>query len=168
MVKLGIPIYTDTYYTLLNGGAQAKIGQDMPNPVGHIFGISCVVEGVQPTDQTKRVLTTAQAGLIWLYLKVGTNLFMNNFRLDKLIFETPATSGLQTYQNPRRYYPCSIPVATDLKESYYLNPTAIGAPPTTGIYAALQIHYIDRPSYFELVNKGYLYRGVENLPVIKK
>lgn len=161
MVKLGIPVYTDTYYTLINGGAQAKIGQDMPNSVGYIFGISTIVNGVQPTDQTKIIISTAQASAIWLYLKIGVNLFQNNFRLDKLIFEDSTAPG--QYANQRRYFDVSIPRVMDLKESYYLNPTAIGTPAAPR-FVALQIYYIDIASYDLLVKKKYMFRGVDSIP----
>ena len=163
LMKLGVRTFTDTYFTLLNGNSPVKRGQDMPKPVGWIYGIAFETDSVQPTDATKPTITIAQASLLYLYFKVGTNLFMNNFRIDRAVYYSPTTSlpfGID------RYFPVNIPEVTDLKESYYNNPTGIGNGTTGGppVYIPLTIYYIDIDSYKELLAKGYLFDGAKALP----
>jgi hypothetical protein len=165
LYKLGVKTYTDTYYTQLTGGTPTMIGQDMPNVVGWIYGISIDVDGVLPTDQSKNAISLANASNLWLYFKVNAELFINNMRLDKLVFVNP-NEGLGAapaqYSNQRRYFDVNIPYVTDLKQSYYNNPTSLGTS-VAPLYIPLSIYYIDRDSYNGLVKKGYLMDGVKAL-----
>ena len=161
LMKLGIPTYTDTYYTKLDGTpGQVKIGQDMPKPIGWIYGLSVNPTGTQPANVGLNIISEANLQALWLYLKIGVDLYVNNYRLDNLNFVSVAN---QNYSNPRRYLPVGVPNVTDLKESYYANPSGIA-----DVYVPLTIHYIDVGAYDLLVEKGYLYRDYKALPSVKK
>jgi hypothetical protein len=159
--KMGIRTYSDTYFTMLDGGSPTKIGQDMPNPIGWIYGISIETDSVYPTDATKPTITIDQASKLYLYFKEGTDLYLNNFRCDRAVFSNPPAPLPTTeyYSNPKRYFQINIPKMTDLKQSYYNNPTAI-----KNVYVPLTIYYIDILSYNELLHKGYLHAGVRSMP----
>lgn len=161
LMKMGVRTYTDTYFTLLDGSSPIQIGQDMPKPVGWIYGISIETDSVQPTDKSKATITQADAAKLYLYLKIGTDLYMNNVRLDRLMFYVPSGTG-NSYANSERYFPVSIPHTTDLKQSYYNNPTGIGSP--TAAYIPLTIYYIEIKDYNYLLKKGYLFDGTAAMP----
>lgn len=165
LLHMGCRTYTDTYFTQLKGQpGVVKIGQDMPKPVGWIYGISIETDSVFPTDQTIPTITLAQASLLYLYFKVGKDLFINNARCDKFVFYVPPTGAGQVpqYTNQQRYFPVNIPDVTDLKQSYYQNPTGIGASPN--VYIPLTIWYIDIDDYHQLLGKGYIFNGTRALP----
>ena len=157
LMKLGIPTFTDTYFTLLPTTAtqQIKIGQDMPTPVGWIYGISLTTGGSHPTDPTQPIITSAQAPNVYIYFKIATDLYMHNFRLDNYMMFSQADNQMN---NQLRYLPVSIPAATDLKESYYLNPTGI-----TSTYVPLTIHYISLRDYRLMLAKNLMHNLI-NLP----
>lgn len=164
LFKLGIKTFTDTYYTQLVGDTGVKIGQDMPNPIGWIYGISIETDCTQPTDQTKLCISLSNASQLYLYFKVGTDLFINNFRIDRAVYTVPV--GVPTpaqYQNQERYFPVNIPRVTDLKQSYYNNPTGIGTP-LAPVYIPLTVYYIDVTSYNHLVKMGHLFDGAAAVP----
>lgn len=174
LFKLGVKTYTDTYYTNLQGISPTKIGQDMPNPVGWIYGISIETDSVNPTDQSLPNITLVQASQLWLYFKLGTNLFINNMRCDKLVYYNPASNLLSppfpantvqqcNYSNQQRYFPVNIPCTTDLKQSYYNNPTGIGSSSSI-VQIPLTIWYININSYKDLLRKGYIFDGTIALP----
>lgn len=159
LFKLGVKTYTDTYFTQLVGKSPVKIGQNMPEPVGWIYGISIGVGSFYPTDQSQPTIAMADASNLYLYFKVGTQLFMNNFRCDQAVYYNPTTDlpfGID------RYFPVNIPRVTDLKESYYNNPTGIGA--VSPLLIPLTIYYINKEDYEGLLKKGYLFDGVAALP----
>lgn len=166
LMKLGIKTYSDTYFTQLTGSSPTLIGQDMPKPVGWIYGISIETDSTFPTDASKPTITLGNAALLYLYFKIGTDLYMNNMRCDKLVFYHPSGAGNPDYSNQARYFPVNIPYTTDLKQSYYNNPSSIGSVPVSGgpVYIPLTIYYIDVASYHALVAKGYLFDGVAAMP----
>lgn len=155
LMKLGIPTYTDTYFTLLPSTAtsQIKIGQDMPTPVGWIYGISTTVWGSHPTDPTKPMITNIDATNLYVYFKIATDLYMNNYRVDNYVMFSAQTSSILNAQlnGTTRYMPVNIPAATDLKESYYLNPQGI-----VDKYIGLTIHYISLIDYRMMQKKGLI------------
>ena len=157
LMKLGIPTYTDTYFTLLPSTAtsQIKIGQDMPTPVGWIYGISTTINGSHPTDPTKPMINRADSTNLYVYFKIATDLFMNNYRLDNYVmFDANPTATANTnsqLNNSQRYMSVNIPSATDLKESYYLNPQGI-----VDKYIGLTIHYISLIDYRMMQKKGLI------------
>ena len=159
--KMGIRTYTDTYFTQLVGSSPTKIGQDMPNPVGWIYGISIETDSVFPTDKTLPTIAFADAANLYLYFKDGTDLYINNMRCDRLVYTQPSAPNSS---NPRRYFSVNIPRMTDLKQSYYNNPTGIG---TTGapVLIPLTIYYIDVASVDMLRAKGYIFDGARALPM---
>lgn len=160
LLKLGIPTYTDTYYTKLDGTpGQVKIGQDMPKPIGWIYGLSVNPEGTQPTNVGLSIVGEGDLQKLWLYLKLGPDVYVNNYRLDNLNFLSVKN---QDYSNPSRYKPVGVPNVTDLKESYYYNPSGLA-----NVFVPLTVHYINKESYDLLVQKGYLFRDVKALPQAK-
>jgi hypothetical protein len=161
--KLGVKTYTDTYYTNLLGSSPTKIGQNMPMPIGWIYGISIDTDSVNPTDKTLPNITAAQASNLWLYFKIGAELFINNMRLDKLIYYGNATSGSENYSNQQRYFTVNIPRVSDLKESYYNNPQGYGTQ-LAPLQIPLTIYYINVNTYDHLLKKGYIFDGAVTLP----
>lgn len=161
--KLGLKTYSDTYYTNLVGVSPTKIGQDMPNPVGWIYGISIDTDSVNPTDASLPNITLAQASNLWLYFKFGVELFINNMRCDKLVYYGNAISGAVNYSNQQRYFPVNIPRVTDLKQSYYNNPQGYGTQ-TSPLQIPLTIWYLTVDTCNDLVKKGYTFDGTMAVP----
>jgi hypothetical protein len=159
LLKLGIPTYSDTYYTQLTGATPTKIGQTMPSVIGLIYGLSVDVNGTTPQNNTFNCITPNQSTQLWLQLKIGAALYVDNFRLDRLVFSDGGTN----FQNPNRYFPVMVPSETDLKESTFYNPNSIGSGGTP-IYVPLTVHYIDKPSYAHMLQKGYLYANAHSAP----
>lgn len=164
LLKLGIPTYSDTYYTALKGSTPTKIGQVMPSVIGLIYGLSVDVGGCLPQSSTALMLRYDQAYLVFLQLKMGAALYVDNYRVDRLVYNNTAnTTSTAVFTNQQRYFPVVVPAVTDLKESTYYNPAGLGSS-TTPVYVPLTVHYIDVDAYKYLKEKGYVFPNANSAP----
>lgn len=149
LFKLGVPTYQYSINTLLQGGAVQKIGDTLEVTVGWIYGLATQVSGTLPLDPAQPLPTGAQIQNIYLNLKYGQSIYINQMRMSDLTFIDPA-AGL--YINQSRYLPVNIPALTDFKQSFYQNPQLYN-----NINVSLTLYYIDKVAYKNLVESGLMF-----------
>ena len=148
LFKLGIPTCIYSVETTLTGSLQEKIGDTLEVTVGHVYGMSVDIGGTTSQSTVTNNILTADTVKLWLNLKYGQSIYVNNLRLDHLVFSEPAAAS-SGYSNPQKYLPVNIPVGTDLKQSYYQNPSLLTTPKTV----TLNLFYIDKTAYKNLVDQ---------------
>lgn len=154
LFQLGIPTYVYSVQTALSGKNTQFIGDTLEVTVGWVYGLSINIENSLPGDQSQLNVTSIQAAKLFLNLKYGTSIYVNQLRLDHLIFNDPSATS-NKYNNPQKYLPVNIPMATDLKQSFYTNPTLIATPANV----ALNLFYIDTTGYENLVKNKVISRN---------
>ncbi len=124
IVKYNIPTYLTQIVTTLPAQAQnvVNIGKNMPTNVGLIYGIFVYTDNVLPTDASQDLISGADAEGIYMSLKVGNTLYIENLRLDHLIF---FNKNLGAVNNTTRYMPVNIPYNIELDKSQYFNPSGV-------------------------------------------
>jgi len=152
LLKLGIPTYVYSVNTVLQGVDQEMIGDTMEVTVGHIYGMSVDIQGNSVISSGTPNITTSQAFLLYINIKFGQAIYMNNLRLNHLVYDDP--SAVPKYNNPKKYFECNVPYGTDLKKSYYQNPTHIN-----GANVALNLFYIDTVAYKNLLDSNMVYNN---------
>jgi hypothetical protein len=173
LFKLGIPTYTYTFYTQLDGSITQNINQNMPQPVGRIYGISTITDSCLPKDSSQSLLSVFSpiSGInnnvadISISFKYAATEFYDTYRLDQLLHVYPAYKDSESgaiiapqYNNSTRYRLVNIPGDIDLKYSFYTNPKNVG-----GFNVALTIHYIDVNTYADMLNDGLVLRNAKNV-----
>lgn len=154
LFKLGIPTYVYVVETQLTANAEIKIGETLPVDLGWIYGMSVNINGCSPKDSTKLNILPGQSASLFLTLKYGQSLYVNNLRVSELIYTQPEPVAQSLFTNSNRYLSVNIPLNTDLKQSFFANPTLI-----TGRIISLNLYYVDLTSYRTLVNEGILLRN---------
>lgn len=147
LFKVGVPTYKTNLITPLTAANEINLGQQAPTNIGWIYGISLNVGG---TDfQGNTLISLADAGNLWLNLKIQTNVFTQTLRLSNYVYQQPNVPRTQE----RNYMPVSIPLELDWKQSTILNPTNIASGTVF-----FDFYYIDIPSYTNLLNSGTLWK----------
>ena len=160
LFKLGIPTYVYSVETPMTNIAEVKIGETLPVDLGWVYGISINVDGATAKNATVSNITSAQAFNLYLSLKYGQSIYVNALRLTEMIFTGP-TASTAPFANANRWLPVNVPLNTDLKQSFFSNPTLI-----TGVTVTMNLYYLDVTSYRELVNSGQILRnGKRDKPV---
>lgn len=163
LLQWGIPTYIYQVETALQGKLQEKIGDTLEVTVGWVYGLSVNVDGVLP-DNSLPLVTSNQIADFYLTLKYGQSLFINQLRLSHLVYDYRTTgTGQLISTNCRKYFPVNIPVDTDLKQSFYSNPTLTKGS-DTGSAISLNLFYIDITAYNFLVSKGIVLQNGLTLP----
>jgi len=147
LFRMGIPTYEYSVDTLLSGKIKEYIGTDLQETVGYIYGMSINIEGTTSSNATVNNILSVDAPKLFLNLKYGQSIFVTSMRLDHLVYSDP--SAAPKYSNSRKYLPCNIPLGTDLKLSYYDNPSLLSAKNVT-----LNFFYIDKTGYSHLLKNG--------------
>lgn len=124
IVKYNIPTYLTQIQTTLESSAQASIniGKNMPKTVGLIYGIFIYADGTMPDDASKPLISVTDSQELYMTLKVGMTDYIQNLRLDHLIY---FNNGASAVNNTQRYMPVNIPYNVELDKSVYLNPSGI-------------------------------------------
>lgn len=148
--KLGIPTYIYSVETTLQGVVNEKIGDTIEVTLGWVYGLSINIEGKIAESNATNNITSVQAYQLFLNLKYGQSIYVNSVRLNHFIFDDP--SAVPRYNNPSKYLPVNFPSGTDLKQSFYENPTLI-----TGNVVTLNFFYIDKTSYNRLVKSNTIF-----------
>lgn len=150
---MGIPTYCYSVETTLSASPVEKIGQSIQTGVGHIYGISVSTDGTSSTDSTKNYITLSDTPKLWLVLKYGQAIFVNALRLDHFVYtgwEAASIANGTPFGNPMKYFNVNIPMDTDLKQSYFLNPSKL----TNAKTVCLNFFYIDLVAYQNLQKSG--------------
>lgn len=150
LFKMGIPTYIYSVETALDASTNQKVGEDFPTNMGRVYGISVSVNGSSALDSTKPYITVAESALLWINFRLSQSVYINSYRLDNLVYINP-TAGTIGF-NPERYYKCNIPGETDLKQSFFQNPTGL-----TGKTVCFNFHYIDIIGYNRLVENKMVF-----------
>lgn len=140
LLRAGVPAYKTNLITTITTSKEINLGQQAPENIGWIYGISLNVGGTDYQGNT--LISLADSYNLWLNLKIQTNVFTQSIRLANFIYLNP--SAIRTTE--RNYMPVSIPLQLDWKQSSILNPTGIAS----GI-VNFDFYYIDIPSYNKLV-----------------
>lgn len=150
-VKLGIPTYITQLQIDLPAVAKAQnlLGQDVPTNIAWVYGLSVTVDGTAPLDASQNLISLSESKNLWLTLMAGTNIFQQNIRLSDLLY---VQGGVMRSQ-PYNFCPVSIPSGIDWKTSYIQNPNGV-----TSKSVLLNIYYIDKPTYNNLVGSGVLWK----------
>jgi hypothetical protein len=150
LFKVGIPTYKTNLITALTATKSVNLGQQAPTNIGWIYGISLNVSGTSATTdfQGNTLITLLEAANLWLNLKIGSNVFIEDVRLSNFVYQEPNVTRTQD----RNYMPVSIPLDLDWKQSTIDNPTSI-----TGKTVNFDFYYIDKPSYAALLKSGVLW-----------
>lgn len=146
--QYAIPQLFTTIKTVIPATAksQINIATTMPTQIGLIYGISLTVDNTDEAGNT--LITFAQSGNIYLSLKKGSTLVLDNFRLDKLVYaDSDAATAFNTSDG--RYLPTIIPNTISLDQSYYSNPSAL-----TSATIMLDLWYITNEMVNYLQDKG--------------
>jgi hypothetical protein len=118
--------------------AKLVIPDKLQTNIGLIYGISIYTDTVTADNQT--LITTTEAGLLYLVLKKGSADFIDSIRLDDLLFQF---SGVPTLP-AEKYLNVHIPAPFSLDQSFIANPTGIVAPAPPGTKAIqLNLWYIN-------------------------
>lgn len=160
LLQWGIPTYIYSVETVLQGKLDEKIGDTMEVTVGWVYGLSVNIDGVLP-DNSAELINSLQASNFYLTLKYGQSLYINKLRLTHLIYDRK-TAGSLDPTNPKKYLDVNIPLDTDLKQSFYSNPSLI-----SGVAIALNLFYIDINAYKFLVERGLVLQNGLALPQMK-
>lgn len=149
--KLGIPSYISQIVVDLPSAnnTTVQLNDKVPESAGWIYGMSVEHDGTTPTDQTKVLINAADMQNLWLQLKYGTSIYIDNYRLDKLSWRD-ATVPIAF----RNYTPFSIPADTAWKNSVLLNPTGI-----INKTVIINVYFIDKGSYQHLVDTGVFWKN---------
>lgn len=148
IARLGIPTLQTTIYTSITTEATIKLGAQLPENVGAIYGLAVDVGGKKKDSNATNNITWTESLNLFLTLKHGSTFFINGIRLDRLVY----VQGNSNMDNPLRYFPCLIPAPFALDESQYFNPTAIGTTPSVG----LNLFYITPMHVQYMVQQGLL------------
>lgn len=150
LVKYNIPTYLTQIKTTLPSTAQSSvnIGKNMPTNVGLIYGIFIYADSVVPDDASQNLISVSESESIYMSLKVGMTLYVENLRLDHLIYYNTAATAVN---NTTRYMPVNIPYNIELDKSYYLNPSG-----TVDKTILLNLLYIDKVGLALLQKNGVL------------
>jgi hypothetical protein len=152
LFRLGVPTYVFTVEADILAVPKIPIGEKMPVDLGWVYGVSVNIAG--HTATTGRVLpTSGQIGDLYLNLKYGQAIYVDQLRLSELVYTLPIAlaAGAPQFQNAHRYMPLNIPMNTDLKLSWIQNPTLLA-----DITVAINFYYIDTVAYQNLLNAGHL------------
>jgi hypothetical protein len=123
MEKNGIETRTQPLATVLNGNLKQSLGGSLPTDIGLIYGFSLDTDA--PDAATNPQITTTDASNLYLTVAMGAQLFLQQIRLDKML---QVFAGVPVIQ-PRPYMPVFLKFTSfNLNDSFYNNPTAIGAP----------------------------------------
>lgn len=152
LMKLGIPTFVYSVNTQLSGNIKEKIGDTMEVTVGWVYGLSVNVEGTQPQNAGNANIVSADALKLFLNLKYGSSIYVNSLRLNHLCFDNLQVPANPQFNSDQKYFPVNIPVATDLKQSYYDNPTLL----TSAKWVSLNMFYIDKATYLDLLKEKVL------------
>ena len=142
--KYNIPTQFSTIVLSFPTSAQAKliIPDKLQTNIGLIYGLSIYCDTVTSDNQT--LITTTEAGLLYLILKKGSADFIDQIRLDDLLFQF---SGVPTLPADK-YLPVHVPAPFSLDQSFIANPTGIVAPAAPGTKAIqLNLWYINTNMY---------------------
>jgi hypothetical protein len=150
LFKLGIPYYRQSIITNISTQLQAEIPlpKQMPTDVGRIFGLSVYTDTFDPFNNP--LISSTQAQNLYLKLKDGSTDFLTPVRLDDLVFNfggRPEPSGM-------KYLPVNEPGQFDLSTSSYINPTGIVSAGLKPSSICLNLWYINKQSYYRLIEKG--------------
>ncbi len=91
-----------------------EIAQRMPQQIKVIYGVSAIVGGVTPDNQN--IIVPGQDANLYLTLFDRTKKFVDQFRLDQLVFSQDCE---------QKYLPVWIEGSIDLDRSLIINPTGI-------------------------------------------
>jgi hypothetical protein len=149
LLKLGVPTYIYSVVTELSGSIQEKIGDTMEVTVGWVYGLSVNLEGTLATEAAKTNIVSADALKLFLNLKYAQSIYLNQLRLNHLCFDDVSVPATPKFTSEQKYLPVNIPIGTDLKQSYYSNPSLLTAPKNV----TLNLFYIDKVSYIELLKQ---------------
>jgi hypothetical protein len=94
------------------------------------------------------------------------NTFFSSYRLDQLLFVQPGIVDVSStvvepvYKDSNRFMPIMLPNDIVLSESFFYNPTRIGAPGhgEERNYAALTFHYVDINTYQGMINRNEVFQ----------
>jgi len=151
LFKVGIPTYKTNLITEITATNTVNLGQQAPTNIGWIYGISLNVAGTSATTNAngQTLVTLLQAANLWLNLKIGTNVFIQNTRLSNFVYQQPNVTRTQE----KNYVPVSIPLDLDWKQSQIVNPTLMSA-----VFVDFDFWYIDKQSYANLLKSGALWQ----------
>lgn len=139
-------LFTTILITLPTSGSQnIPIAKQLPNQIGMIYGLSIDVGQKDPNNNN--LITLAQSALLYITLKKGSANFIENMRMDKLLFNNADATG--NLSNPNRYLPVNVPGDFDLDTSFLTNPTGI----TSGV-VSLNLWYITKTTMQTLKASG--------------
>lgn len=155
LMKLGIPTYIYSVETQLSGNSVEKIGDTMEVTVGWVYGLSINIEGTTAGNQTQACITSADALKLWINLKYGQAIYLNSLRLNHLCFDDLSVPALPRFNSEQKYLPVNIPMGTDLKQSFYQNPSLLN----NTKFVVLNLFYIDAAAYKELVAQKLFLRN---------
>lgn len=149
LFKLGIPTYTTTIYSSLPVAAEQTIpiAKQLPTQIGRIYGMAIYADTVTPDN--KPLITTTDAGNLYLTFKDGATNFFEDLRLTDMLSEFTGVPS----PRPNIYLPVNIPGGFDLSTSYYLNPTGIIAG-VLGKTIALKLWFVSVTTYSTMLKKG--------------
>lgn len=146
LLRLGIRTYIYPVVTAVTPKLQVLLGDSLSTELGWIYGISTEIVGVIPDDPATPLPTFVQASNLYLTLLNGQTMYINNFRMSNLVYVDPTAANTNPTSNQRRFFPVNIPMSTDLKNSFYQNPTNL-----TGFSTVIYFHYIPKKTYLALV-----------------
>lgn len=157
LVKYGIDSYRMSIYTPIPSTAeqQIPISKQIPQQVGLIFGLSTYTDTVTPANQN--LITTTNAGNLYLTFKDGPTEFFQPIRLNEMIYDFIGFPNT----NQDRYMPVNINGNFDMSTSYYANPTNIVAGETNP-FIALNLWYISTNSYVWLMENKIIEQNIDN------
>ena len=105
------------------------------------------------TEDNLPLISTANAQALYLNLKWGAADFIQNIRLDDMLFNFAGATGL----SPTRYLPVNVPKDFNLDQSRYINPTMIPGP----LNISLNLWYISTLTYARMEKLGLVQVNAE-------
>ena len=149
--KYNIPTQITSIVVSFPVGVENKIvlPKTLQTNIGLIFGLSIYCDTVTATNQT--LITTTEAGLLYLILKQGSSDFIDGIRFDDMLFNF---SGVPTLP-ANKYLPVHIPAPFSLDQSYIANPTGIVAPAAPATKAVQVNFWYVNMAYWKMIEKHY-------------
>ncbi len=145
LIKYGIPTYFVPIYTDLpaTNQLQIDISAQLQTQIGRIYGFSLDTDTVSPAN--KQLISVNDAMNIYLSLKWGSSYFIQEIRLDNMIYNI--TPGSTSMLPGERFLPVNVPNDFSLDQSIYINPTGV-----VGKTIKLNAWYISKISYNQLIS----------------
>lgn len=142
MERNNVESKTQPLATILNGNLKQSLGGSLQTDIGLIIGFSLDTDTLDAA--TNAQITTTDATNLYLTVAMGAQMYLQQIRLDKLL---QVFAGVPVIQ-PRPYMPVFIKFTNfNLNDSFYNNPTNIGAGLNPGPEVNLMLWTIDTDDY---------------------